>query len=198
MRARAALWRQWKTPRRPMSRSSLHRGRCNGLLSGWQELSVAEGRSLLATIESPPAPTSLARTDRCTRSSSLYKHNVPRCFGFLQPPVASFCAASCAIADTVEIIGERVERYSHFIYGMFCDHHSNHLVDYGYCPRQDRARPAKEAVSAAVAYCSGADWLALPNGQGACAIPTTRPVRAVVGRSTECGTSRIADTGIRT
>ena len=28
--------------------------------------------------------------------------------------------------------------------------------------------------------------------------PTTRPVRAVVGRSTECGTSRIADTGIRT
>lgn len=40
-------------------------------------------------------------------------------------------------------------------------------------PRQDRARPAKEAVSAAVACCNGggADRLALPHGQGACATP---------------------------
>jgi len=44
----------------------------------------------------------------------------------------------------------------------------------GDCRRQDRARRAKEAFSAAVACCSrgdGADWLALPNGQRACATP---------------------------
>ena len=32
--------------------------------------------------------------------------------------------------------------------------------------------PAKEAFSAAVAWCGdGADWLTLPNGHGACATP---------------------------
>jgi len=44
----------------------------------------------------------------------------------------------------------------------------------GDCRRQDRVRRAKEAFSAAVACCSGgdgADWFALPNGQGACATP---------------------------